>query len=111
MKRLLQAFRSASRLELFVITAMVCVLLVLYLNGEGGTESSGSETRMEKILSQVEGAGKVSVLVAEDGGEIRGAVVTAEGADDMRVYLELLRAVRTLTGLESSSIEIIKSGN
>ena len=109
MKRLLQAFRSAGRLDLFLITAMICVLLVLYLNGGGGAGDASSEARMEKILSEIDGAGRVSVMIAGEGGALRGAVVAAEGADDMRVYLELLRAVRALTGLETNCIEIIKS--
>lgn len=109
MKRLLQAFRSAGRLELFLITVMVCVLLVLFMNSESGAGSDAFDTRLEKILSKIDGAGSVSVMIAGDYGAVTGAVVAAEGADNMRVYLELLRAIRALTGLESNCIEIIKS--
>lgn len=94
---------------MFLITALICVLLVLFMNGEDGTGVDSSEGRMEKILSSIEGAGRVNIMIAGEVGAAHGAVVAAEGADDMRVYLELLRAVRALTGLESNCIEIIKS--
>ena len=68
------------------------------------------EKRMERLLSSIEGAGRVSVMISQGtDGEIAGVVVAASGADDLRVMLELQRAVRTLTGLELDRIEIVKS--
>lgn len=112
MKRLLEAFRSARKVEVFIVVAMLCVLAVLSLgNGDVGREgASEEELRIERILSQIEGAGRVSVMIAldETGGRC-GAVVVCSGAEDMRVLLEIQRSMQALTGLELSRIEVMKS--
>ena len=114
------------------------------------------EERLEEILRQVEGAGRVSVMLtveegeytvlqtdsvteertSEQGGDLarreetvlvnagsgrsesipvqirgpvyRGAVVVAEGADRASVRLDLISAVRNLTGLKADKITVIK---
>lgn len=110
MKQLFEALKSARRIEILIILAMICVLIVLWMGGDGANRSDGEEARMERLLSSIEGAGRVSVMISQgtDGG-IAGVVVAASGADDLRVMLELQRAVRTLTGLELDRIEIVKS--
>ena len=111
MKQLFEALKSARKIEILVILAVICAFLVLWMGG-GGTanRSDGEEARMERLLSSIEGAGKVSVMISQGrDGETEGVVVAAPGADDLRVMLELQRAVRTLTGLELERIEIVKS--
>lgn len=110
MKQLFEALRAARKIELLVIAAVLCALLLLYMgDGEGGAANE-AEARMERVLSRIEGAGRVSVMISEGaGGEIVGAVVVAGGADDLHVSLELQRAVQTLTGLELEQIEVAKS--
>lgn len=114
------------------------------------------EERLEELLSLVEGAGKVRVLLTflDDGERIlagdgqkstettaqggrseesdttvtvskgggvneeveisyrypncRGAVIVAQGADSAAVRLELLEAVRAVTGLSADAIKIVK---
>lgn len=113
MKQLFESLKSARKIEILVIAAMICVLLVLYMgdiNPAGG--ASEEEKRMQRILSEIEGAGKVSVMIASrDESGISGVVVAASGADNIRVMLELQRTVQTLTGLNLDQIEIVKSRN
>lgn len=112
MKRLLEAFKSARKVEVFIIVAMLCVLAVLSLGnaGAGREGASEEEIRLERILSQIEGAGRVSVMIAldETGGRC-GAVAVCSGAEDVRVLLEIQRSLQALTGLELSRIEVVKS--
>lgn len=107
----MEALKSARKIEILLIAAAICTLLVLWMGGGADTTAGASdeEARMERILSRIEGAGSVSVMIspAEDGAA--GVVVAAPGADDLRVMLELQRAVRALTGLELDRIEIVKS--
>lgn len=112
MKRLMEALGSARKIEILLIAAMLCIMLLLCLNNPAqDMQESGEEARMQRLLSRIEGAGKVSVMIAEDAeGCIRGAVVAAQGAEDVRVALEMQRAIQALTGLELNQIEIIKSG-
>ena len=81
------------------------------------------EKRLASILSSIDGAGKVSVMVYESsvaassgwlnetkqssGGPV-GVVVVAEGAGNLRVQFELVRAVQTLLGLPSSAIDVFQ---
>lgn len=101
----------------------------------GGGESPVSEptsdeleTRLASVLSCIEGAGKVEVVIyyaqavqaqsngwlnttqtqADTGGEPAGVVVVAEGAGDLQVRIELARAVQTLLRLDADAVEIFK---
>lgn len=111
MKQLIDALKSARKIEILIVAALLCALLVLWMGAEGGgTGASDAEARMERILSEIEGAGNVSVMIAHAAdGTAEGAVVAASGADDVGVMLEIQRAVRTLTGLDLERIEIVKS--
>ena len=112
MKRLYDLLKSAKKHELLILIAVICILFILYLGGSKTDQSSGStEERLQGMLSRIEGAGKVYVLLAEsEESGYTGAVITCSGADNMRVVLELQRAVKAFTGLESDQIEVIKSG-
>ena len=59
-------------------------------------------------LSAVDGAGRVRAMVLQDeNGAITGAVVVAEGLEDVSTWLKLQGAVMTLLGLEAERVEII----
>lgn len=110
MKQWMDALKSARKIEILIIVAAICALLVLQMGTGTESVSNDDEARMERILSQIEGAGHVNVMIAANGqGEAQGVVVVASGADDVRVMLEIQRAVRTLTGLELEAIEVVKS--
>lgn len=112
MNQLLAALRSARKIELLVILAAVCALIVMGMSGSdaGETISTQEELRMERVLSQLEGAGRVRVMLAADeSGAYTGAVAVCPGAEDVRVCLEIQRALHTLTGLELDRIEVVKS--
>ena len=109
MKQLFETIKAARWLELAIAAGLVCVLIVLALGSGGGSASSDEEARMERILSKIEGAGRVSVMLARNyAGECTGAVVVASGAEDIEVMLRLQRAVHALTNLELSQIEIVR---
>ncbi len=99
------------------LAAVLAVALLLLLAG-GGKDTdlaSQEEQRIAEVLSQMVGAGKVEVALFY-GGETdalgartagpTGAVVVAEGADDLSVRLSLIRAMRTLLGLPESAVDV-----
>ena len=109
MKQLFETIRAARWLELAIAAGLVCVLIVLALGSTNGSAASDEEARMQRILSRIDGAGRVSVMLARnDAGECTGVVVVASGAEDVKVMLRLQRAVQTLTNLELSQIEIVR---
>ena len=108
--RALARLRGARRIEwMALLAALAAAVLLLTGAHEERTQPASLERRMEAVLSMVEGAGRVRVLVnsPETGGAVSGAVVVAEGAADLRVRLELEQAVRTLLGVESERVEIL----
>lgn len=111
MKQLFGTLKAARWLELTVAAALICVLLVLAMGSGKDGAANDEEARMQRILSRIEGAGRVSVMIAGSGedGSCTGVVVVATGAEDVGVMLRLQRAVRALTDLDLDRIEIIKS--
>ena len=115
---------------------------------DNGFDLRETEQRLEQALSQIGGAGRVTVVLtlkegsyripakdssrsegeqedrtvilsSGDGGEnvvflrhiypkYQGALVVCDGGGDPRVKLELLEAVRALTGLSAEKISICK---
>ena len=98
---------------------LLCALLLLAaaLWGAGGANESGSaqEKRIAEVLSAIEGAGKVEVALfyaqtdtafGASASAPAGAVVVAQGAQDMGVRLQLIRAMRTLLGLSENAVDV-----
>lgn len=70
---------------------------------EGSASSSNSMT-----LVTVGGSGGEPVVVRVDAPVFTGAVVVCDGADNARVKLALTEALRSLTGVTSDNIVIVK---
>ena len=65
------------------------------------------ETRLARVLSQIAGAGQVEVLVMEDGCDgVRGVLIVADGAAELTVRTELMRAAMTALDVPASSVEV-----
>jgi len=89
-----------------LLVAAVGLLLMLWPSGTAGTSSNTAaeeETRIEAVLSQIEGVGEVQVLLSEEG-----AAVVCQGANDASVRLAVMEAVRCYTGLTSTEITVFK---
>ena len=91
-----------------------CILLCLLLGMTEGTSTARTdeEARLARVLSAMAGAGEVEVAVfyQEEAALPCGAVVVAQGAEDVAVRLQLTRAVCTLLGLEASQVDVFKLG-
>lgn len=111
MKRLMEIFRGARRIEIFLALAAIAILLLQW----GGTPTSGGmqtelESRLSAILSQMDGVGKVHVMIAQDEtGSVEGVLVVADGADDVGVRLRIQYALQTLLDAEASDIEVVRN--
>ena len=108
---------KAGKQTLWVMAAAVAVLLLLAV-GKTDLQPSASqqEKRIAQVLSAIRGAGKVEVALfyAQETAAFSqsavsvptGAVVVAQGADDITVRLELIRAVRTLLSLPQNAVDV-----
>ncbi|MBR1925865.1 MAG: hypothetical protein IJ837_03310 [Clostridia bacterium] len=73
----------------------------------GTNESETTTVSTEPILITENGATNPIVLM-EILPEIKGVIVVAQGADNIRVKLDLLKAVQALLLVESNQVEIFK---
>ncbi len=113
------ALRGAKRMEWIIVLAAAAALILLLTSQDGtGGDRTALEARMEAVLSAVRGAGRVRVLVAEEDGAsqafsqaeaaARGVVIVADGADDLRVALELAGAAQAILGVDADKIQVLK---
>ena len=105
-----EKLRGARRIEFFAALVIAALLALILAGSRGGgeTERTELEARLERILSGVDGAGGVRVMINQDGeGRAVGALIVADKLEGVGAYLSLQRGVSTLLGLEPSQIEII----
>ncbi len=85
--------------------------------------TSAIEQKLENILAKINGAGNVDVLITYKDASVNtsvnsqtiptplGAVVLADGADDLEVRIQIQQAVQTALGIEANQVKIFKTGN
>ena len=181
----LEKLKKIKHFEIILVVIFIAVVLLIWFADFGGdknTKSNSStttgstsisslreyteelETRLCKVLSNIDGAGKVNVMITFSGNsevilattkdekttsnsttssggttndsqtktvssepvlitengttnpivlmeifpEIKGVIVVAEGADNVRVKLDLLKAIQALLNVNSGQVEIFK---
>lgn len=107
--RISEALKGARKLEWVLVLILVAIAVVILMEQGNTSDSIASEDelRLEKLLLQIDGCGRVSVLLSGKEGEYTGCVVVAEGADDVHIFLKLQRAIQTATNIPVENIEII----
>lgn len=68
--------------------------------------SSELESRIENILSKIDGVGKVSVLLTYNEENLEGVVVVAEGVKDIDTRVDIISAIEVITGLGKHKIKV-----
>ena len=67
---------------------------------------SETEKRLSQVLSEIEGAGEVEVLVTDGEEGSIGAVIVAEGGEDLMVQSNLVRACCAALKLPAQAVEV-----
>ncbi len=65
-----------------------------------------TETKLMRILSEIDGVGNSEVMVTEEGEKIQGVVIVCEGAQNIMVKNDVLNVVTTVLNVEKSNIAI-----
>lgn len=106
-----KVFRS-KKLRLVISAIIIALALIIYSGvsekktEEASTVMDEEETRLSKVLSSIEGAGQVEVMIVREDGVVTGVLVVAEGAKDIGVMLKLLDATSTVMGVDKSVVEV-----
>lgn len=107
----LSRLRGMRCVELFAALTVAALLALMALNAtgnDGGNGKTALERRLEHALKRIDGVGRITVMVTEDGeGNAEGVLVVAEGLEDAGPYLCLQRAVVALLDVEPARVEIV----
>ena len=77
---------------------------------ENEFNTTETEQRLEKILSQMQGIGQVHVMITyQEESNVEGVVVVAEGAENSVIVQKITEVVRALFDVDSHKIKVIES--
>ena len=113
---------------IFIIGIAILVVSCLLPDGKdggGAAQYAGEEERLSEILSEIEGAGRISVMITYESAaersfsasardaypKVRGVIVVADGAADPVVRQELAAAAIAVTGAGANRVCIYKRGS
>lgn len=133
--KIIQKLKTVKHIEIWIAILISVLAIGLYfcLSAKDGTtkkttnflnNSSGEESDLETIISQIKGVGKVKVLitstqtkgltqksdVSQMPNEIIGVIVVAEGASDADIKVKILKSIQTATGVTVDKITIFEMG-
>ncbi len=100
--------------DLLIMGVLALCLLVatwsVFRSDEGETTQTAtlteSEQKVVRILEEIDGVGKASVAVCETEDGVESVVVVCEGANDLRVVMDVREAVATALGTKQNSVKI-----
>lgn len=96
---------NVGKYKYLLLLLLAGLALLLWPTGGGGQEQAGRtepEARLETVLGEISGAGRVSVLYSDEG-----VAVVCEGAESARVRLDIVNAVSAYTGFGSDRIKVL----
>ncbi len=65
-----------------------------------------TEIKVLRLLQEIDGVGDANVIVYEKEDEIESVVVVCEGADNLRVVMNVREAVASALGTEEKAVKI-----
>ncbi len=129
LKKLLKNRNNRVMLVILIIGIVIIMLSTMFTETDSRTEPEktdyiGEEERLGEILSEIKGAGKVSVMISYDGdttdiddigrsisyndtsgdAKPRGVIVVADGADMPDVRRNLKEAAAAVTGVGANHV-------
>lgn len=142
----LDKLKNIKHIEVYVVIIFAIVLLLIffstnttktsksYTNTNNSSSTSeqltvasyidNMETKLESILSKVQGASEVNVMITLDMSstsikdneiqtsefpKIKGVIVVAKGVENTQVKMNILKAVQSVIDISSGRIEILPS--
>ena len=116
--KIISKLRGVKNIQIVVALIIIAVALIIYSNVISKTKTTSKseslaasvmtdeELRLSNVLSSIDGAGDVSVMISKVGDSIVGVIVIAEGAKDISVRLRLLDATSTALGVDKSVVNV-----
>lgn len=105
---------NKQQLLILLCIGMLLLVIAVPTKDSAAAMSYGNdlESRLERILSQIEGIGKVQVMITMNEEEqVQGIAVSAQGGDRSTIAKEIVEVVRALFDIETHKIKVIKGGS
>lgn len=114
-----QKYAQGKLRDVLLIAALAMLLLfVSWRVFRGNSNSTNtaltmteSEAKVSKLLEQIDGVGKANVVVCETEEGVQSVVVVCEGAENLRVTLNVREAVCAALGTEQNQVKIYLKTN
>ena len=83
---------------------------LVFRSGDGEKEATvyatETEIKVVRLLQEIDGVGEANVIVYEKENEIESVVVVCEGANNLRVVMNVREAVANALGTEEKAVKI-----
>jgi stage III sporulation protein AG len=117
LKEILSTIKGAGRVEVMItyvsskeiVTAMNTVESTTTTEEEdnnGGTRLINQTDRNAQPSTFNDAEGSKPIILKEVEPEIRGVIIISEGANDIRVKMELMKAVQVALGIKPNQVEV-----
>ena len=138
-----EKLRNIKHIEIYITIIFAVILILIFFSSTGSNKKTYAsskqsvsqehtinayvdeiETKLEDILSKINGASNVSVMVTLDMSnatiedniiqtstfpKIKGIVIVANGVESTQVKMNILQAVQAVVDISSGRIEILSS--
>ena len=75
-------------------------------NGAVAVSATETELKVMRLLEEIDGVGEANVIVCETEDGLKNVVVVCEGANDLRVVMDVREAVAAALGTEEKAVKI-----
>ncbi len=109
--------KGIKNLQIILLIFIIAVALVIYSSVTASKENrqsvtaSEEEEKLASILSSVDGAGTVEIMITKSNGEIAGVLVVADGAVNPLVRLRLVDATAGALGVDKRVVSVFSRNN
>lgn len=120
MKIIDKIFRDKKSNTVIYILLAVGILMLVFANSAKqsipyaetkSAETSSLNSETEKILSEIDGVGEVSVMMSLSPGKegnITSVLVVADGGGNTAVREKIVRAIKVAVGVDAHKIEVFE---
>ncbi len=137
----LEKLKSVKHIEIYITIIFAIILILIFFSTTKDSSTSKTkvtedstitayvdniETKLEQVLSQINGASNVNVMITLDMSSatiedeeiktstfpnIKGVVIVAKGVENTAVKMNILKAVQAVIDISSGRIEILSSNS
>ena len=138
----IEKLKSVKHIEIYITIVFAIILILIFFSSTKDTSATKAkqssnnttissyvdniETKLEEVLSNINGASDVKVMITLDMSsvniedeeiktssfpDVKGVVIVAKGVENTMVKMNMLKAVQAVIDISSGRIEILSSNS